>query len=125
MDPNDTKLPHSYFAPPGAVRVSAAALKMAREFDEAVRRATSQDDWIVTFDWAFARSVRQRPGCPTEDIGPGLDLITYARSDTPPEVIQRVEGVTFAIKIPSHIYNASTQRLIDVDETAFSKLVLR
>jgi hypothetical protein len=98
---------------------------MAREFDQQVRRVTSDRDWLVSFDWAFARSARSRPDASFEDVGPGLDLVTYARSDTPPELIQRVGGIEFAIRIPKDVHASSAEGLIDVDETAFSKLVLR
>ena len=37
MSPDYTKPPYSYYAPPGAVRVSAAAVEMARTFGEQVR----------------------------------------------------------------------------------------
>jgi hypothetical protein len=60
-----------------------------------------------------------------EDIGPGLDIVAYDRPDVPAEVVQQRDGIAFAANIPSRIYEASAERLIDVDETAFSKLVLR
>jgi hypothetical protein len=60
-----------------------------------------------------------------EDIGPGLDIAAYDHRDVPLEVVQQRDGIAFAINIPSRIYEAYTEYLIDVDETAFSKLVLR
>jgi hypothetical protein len=60
-----------------------------------------------------------------EELGPGLDLVAFEQSALPDETIHRAEGVTFVIKIPSQVYEASTLRLIDVDEKTFSKLVLR
>jgi hypothetical protein len=125
MGPDYTKPPYSSYAPPGTVRVSAAALAMARDFSEQVRRAKSTGDQLIAFDWAISRGVRRRVDGPMEEIGPGLDLVSFGLGGTPKEVIQRVAGVTFAVRIPRHIYEASAQRLIDIDETAFSKLVLR
>ena len=113
------------FAPPGAVEVSPAAWQMAREFDERVRRSKSYKEWVIAFDWADARSIRRRIDGPMEDIGPGLDIVAYDRPDVPPEAVQQRDGIAFAIHIPSRVYEASTERLIDVDETAFSKVVLR
>jgi hypothetical protein len=117
--------PHWYFARPGEVTVSAAALEFARKFDKAARAAMSDTDWIVTFEWILECRVRYRPDGPWEDMGPGLSLTTYARSDTPANVIQRVGELEFAIKVPKDIYEQAAERLIDVDETAFSKLALR
>ena len=119
------KEPHCYFAEPGEVAVSPAALELARQFEMAVRQARPGGDWLVTFDWALGRRVRHRPDGPWEDFGPGVDLGAGPRSDTPPELIQRVDGLDFAIKVPREIYEQFPERLIDVDETAFSKLALR
>lgn len=113
------------FAPPDAVKVSPAAWTMAREFDERVRRSGSYKEWVISFNWGDSRSIRRRIDGPMEDIGPGLDIVAYDRSDVPAEAVQQRDGVAFAINIPSRIYEASTERLIDVDETTFSKVVLR
>jgi hypothetical protein len=123
MTPDYTKPPYSYYAPPGTIQVSAAALQMAREFGEQVARTKSNQ--VIAFDWAISRGVRRRVDGPMEELGPGLDLVSFEAASVPKEVIQRLDGLTFAIRIPKHVYDASTQRLIDVDETAFSKLVLR
>ena len=124
MNPDYTKPPYSYFALPGAVRVSPAVMEFARKFGEHVQR-TMGGNRVVTFDWAFARSVRRHKDGPTEDIGPGLHLGICDRSDLPAPVVQRVGNFSFAIQIPIHVYEASKERLVDFDETAFSKLVLR
>jgi hypothetical protein len=123
MASNYTKPPHSYYAPPGMIALSSAALELARQFGEQTKRA--KPDQVVAFDWAISRGVRRRIDGPMEELGPGLDLVSFDAASVPKDVIQRVEGVTFAVRIPKHVYETSAQRLIDVDETAFSKLVLR
>jgi hypothetical protein len=115
----------SAFAPPGSIKISNDAWKLAREFDERVRRSRSYKEWVISFNWGDSRSIRRRIDGPMEDVGPGLDIVAYDRADVPTEAVRRKDGIAFAIKIPSRIYEASIQRLIDVDETAFSKLVLR
>ena len=125
MVPDHDELAEEFFAPPGAVRVSPAALKMVQEFGGRVRRAPSDANWISGFEWFFARSIRPRPDAPWEDMGPGLALGAYARSDLPPAAVQRIGGVELVIKIPRHVYESSTERLIDVDAIAPFKLVLR
>jgi hypothetical protein len=124
MSPDHTKPPYSYYAPPGAVRVSASALEMARTFAEQVARASSGQ--VIVFDWAISRGVRRRVDGPMEELGPGVDLVSLDARDVPSDVIQRVDGVSFAIKIPKAVYDPSAERLIDVDHTALRfKLVLR
>jgi hypothetical protein len=122
---NGFRSPFSVFAPPGSIRISDEAWNLAREFDERVRRSRSYKEWVISFDWGDSRSIRRRIDGPMEDVGPGLDIVAYDRTDVPNEAVQRKDGIMFAIKIPSRIYQLSVHRLIDVDETAFSKVVLR
>lgn len=123
--PDYSKPPLSYYTPPGIIRVSPEALKMARDLYETVRGMPKVRQPLVSFDWATARSVRRAPGAPEEDVGPGLDLGAGERSDAPPEAIQSIDGVEFTIMVPREVYEKSRECLIDVDNTAFSKLVLR
>src|SRR5215207_3642676 len=119
MEPDHDKLAEEFFTPPGTVTVSPAALKMVREFGGRVRRAPSDGSWISGFEWFFARSVRPRLEAPWEEMDPGLGLGAYARSELPPKAVQRIGGVELVTKIPRRVYESSTERLIDVDETAF------
>ena len=65
--------PYEYFTPPGVVGVSEAALTMARQFDEHVKRTISRDNWVVGFEW-FTRkgsaSSRRAMAGPWSGIGP-------------------------------------------------------
>jgi hypothetical protein len=112
------------FAPPGIIKVSAPALKLARGFDETIKR-TQRGDWVVAFDWAHSIGVRRGPDQPLEDIGACLTLGAFERHEIPPGFTQTIDGVEFAIKIPSDIWKKSIQRLIDADETLLFKLILR
>jgi hypothetical protein len=125
MSSDDTKAQQGLFALPGVVGVSAPALEMARKFDKHVKSTRSGDEWVIAFDWAISRGIRRRVDGPMEELGPGLDLVAFKRCDVPDEAVQHVEDVTFVIKTPGQVYEASSQRLIDVDEKAFSNLVLR
>jgi hypothetical protein len=125
MASNRFRSPPRHFVAPGSVKVSPAAWKLAREFDERVRRSKSYDEWVICFNWGDSRGIRRRVDGPMEDVGPGLDIVAYDRADVPTEFVQLNGGIAYAIQIPSRIYEPSTERLIDVDETAFSKLVLR
>ena len=81
---------------------------------------------VIVFDWAISRGVRRRVDGPMEELGPGVDLVSVDARAVPSDVIQRVDGVAFAIKIPKAVYDPSAERLIDVDHTALRfKLVLR
>jgi uncharacterized protein YuzE len=50
-DEPDDDNPYEYFTPPGVVGVSEAALTMARQFDEHVKRTISRDGRVVGFEW--------------------------------------------------------------------------
>jgi hypothetical protein len=127
MAPDYSKPPYSFYAPPGTVRVSAAALQLAREFAEEIAptRPEPEDDWVISFDWADSRFIRRVVDGPREELGAGLDLAASRRSDVPPDVVQIVDDLEFAIRIPRHVREASKERLIDYDETVLSKLTLR
>jgi hypothetical protein len=124
MAPDYSKPPYSFFAPPGIVKISEPALQMARRFFETISE-TKTSDWIISFDWAESRFFRKPAHGPRIELGAGLDIVAYDRVDVPSEVIQSIDGLDLAIKIPSSIYEKSTLRLIDVDETEVSKLTLR
>ena len=114
------------FALPGIVEVSAAALQMAREFGDQLRQQMPDQDWVVCFDWADSRQMRfPRPGGMMRELGPGFDLAAYERHKVPDEVLQNIEGATFAIKMPSRVWINSAKRLIDVDAKTESGLTLR
>lgn len=116
--------PHSFFAAPGAVRVSASALRMAREFSAQVGATMPGCDQVIAFDWADSRFVRRPAGGPRVELGPGLDIVAYDRADIPADVIQTIDGFDFAVRIPKNIYEARSLRLIDIDAGAASGLTL-
>jgi hypothetical protein len=110
------------------IAVSPAALAMAREFAQAARETRPGKDWLVCFDWAYSRTMRfPRPGGPMQELGPGLDLTAYERSEVPKECVDAAQGFEFAVKVPSSVWLHSQRRLIDVDNSTSSlwRLVLR
>jgi hypothetical protein len=136
MAPDYTKSPYSDFAPPGTVKVSAAALEQARQFSKEIHeqgtpffddghRIRPINDWVVSFEWAQSRSVRRQATGPREELGAGLVISARERSGFPPEVIHTAGDLEFAIKIPRRVWEKSKLRLIDVDETVLCKVSLR
>jgi hypothetical protein len=114
------------FTSPGLIKVSDAALQMAREFADFVQQNRPDEDWVVGFDWADSRQMRfPRPGGPMQELGPSIDLAGYERRSVPDEVIQTIDGIAFAIKVPSRVWLNSAKRLIDIDQNAESGLTLR
>jgi hypothetical protein len=114
------------FTSPGLVKVSSAALRMAREFSDQLRQQMPDQDWVVGFDWADSRQMRfPRPGGAMQELGPGFDLAAFERRNVPDAVIQTIEGTTFAMKVPSRVWLNSAKRLIDVDPNNGSGLTLR
>ena len=122
-DPYDGLL-ENVFVPPGTINVSAAALKYARDFIETVAAAHG-NHYIATFEWSQSITVRPTPDATPEPVDDCLTLGAYERKDVPPEAIQTVDGVEFAINIPVEILQASARRVIDLDKSMFFKLALR
>jgi hypothetical protein len=106
--------PYSSYAPPGVLKVSASALQIARHRPQ-----------VIVFGWRDSGWVRKPPGGPRIELGPGIDLGACDAADVPRDVLQTVDGVEFAVRIPRHIYENSALRLIDADETEASALRLR
>jgi hypothetical protein len=119
-----TKNTDREFNPPGFIKVSPAALKLARDFSETIK-FTQKGDWVVIFHWAHSISVRPEPNAPLQDIGACLMLGASERNEIPSNVSQTGGGVEFAVEIPKEIWEKSIQRLIDIDEKQFFKLALR
>ena len=114
------------FTLPRLLKVSAAALRMARDFGDFLKQDKPDQDWVVCFDWADSRQMRfPRPSGAMQELGPGFDLAAYERKNVPDEVMQAIDGVAFAIKVPSRVWLNSAKRLIDVDPRDSSGLVLR
>ena len=110
--------------PLGEFGVLAGGGRWAGLLGEQVARASSGQ--VIVFEWAISRGVRRRVDGPMEELGPGVDLVSLDAGAVPSDVIQRVDGVAFAIRIPKAVYDLSAERLIDVDHTALRfKLVLR
>ncbi len=112
------------FTPPGLIKVSAAALKFARDFRAAAKGAY-HGDCVVTFDWAYSVSLGRGPDMPPEDIGACLMLGAYERRHVPNGFTQTVDGLEFAVKIPVAVWQNSSQRLIDFDPSEIFKLKLK
>jgi hypothetical protein len=119
------RLPDDWFSPPGIVTVSHAAMALAKAFEAEARKNHPHETWIVAFDWADSRRVRDRGTNNWRDLGAGLDLAAYESWKVPAKNIHETEGFRFAVKIPGQILEASPEKLIDADATAVSGLVLR
>ncbi len=118
-------IPISFFALPGVVAVAPAALQLAREFGEHIKETRPEQTWVTTFHWSDERRVRLPGTNDWEELGAGLDLGAYEPSELPEGVTQTIDGVQFAVMIPSPAYEKAKQRLIDRDDSLPSKLVLR
>jgi len=77
------------------------------------------------FGWADERRVRKPSDGPWIELGPGLDLHGRDVADVPRGVLQTIDGVEFAVRIPRHIYESRPLRLIDTDAEDVSGLTLR
>jgi hypothetical protein len=124
MTDHSKTLLESVFVTPGTLDVSAAALNYARDFIATVAAAHG-DNYVATFDWSQSITARPTPDGTPEHVDDCLMLGAYERSDVPPEAIQTVDGVEFAIRMPDEVLQASVRRVIDLDKSFFFNFVLR
>src|ERR1044072_4233281 len=115
---------HDGLVAPGVLRVSPAALNYAREVIAAVTAAHG-DGNMVMFDWVDLQTSRADPNGPLQVVRDFLDVGAISRSEIPADAIQTVDGVDFVIQIPLKTLQKSVQRLIDFDENAYARLVLK
>jgi hypothetical protein len=106
------------------LKLSPKALNYVRDFVEGTT-GFGDRDWVASIDWCTSATIKRGPDRPVENIGPGLSLGAYERRQIPAGYTQVVEGIEFALKIPSAIWSQSVERLIDLDESLLFKLVLR
>ena len=90
---------HKDFVAPGVLRVSAEALKYARDFIELVTAAHG-DGHIAVFDWSTKVEYRTDPQAPLQTVYDCLGLGADHRREIPPDAVQTVDGLDFAIVIP-------------------------
>ena len=115
---------HREFVAPGVLRVSPEALKYARDFIETVTAAHG-DGYIAIFGWVDLQTSKPDPDGPLEVVKDFLDVGAISRSEIPPDAIQTVDGLDFAIDSALRILQESVERLIDFDENAVARLVLK
>jgi hypothetical protein len=125
MSGSDDVVPRSFFALPGVVSVTPAALELAREFGEHINETRPGETWIATFQWSDQRRVRSPGTNQWQELGAGLDLGAYEQSELPEGVVQTIDGIEFAVMVPAPAYEKAEQRLIDKDDSTPSKLILR
>jgi hypothetical protein len=65
------------------------------------------------------------PDGPLQVVKDFLDLGAISRSQIPADAVQTIDGLDIVIQIPREILQKSVQRLIDIDENAFDRLVLK
>jgi hypothetical protein len=125
MTPIDfSRPPYSFFAPPGSVDISPSALALARAFLEKASRSQPELRWVVAFDWADERRVREKGSNTWTDLGPGIDLAAYQEDDLPGGVAEIVDGIMVALKIPGHLAQGDARRRIERDDSLMSGLRL-
>jgi hypothetical protein len=115
---------HDGLVAPGVLRVSPDALNYARAFIETVTAAHGEGN-IAIFGWADMCTFKTDPDGPTQVVKDFLDLGGISRSEIPADAVQTVDGFDFVIEIPLKVLQKSVQRLIDMDENAFARLVLK
>lgn len=119
-----SKLFDEVFIETGIVRVSDAALQMAREF-AGVSRAGPSGRRVATFDWAQSITISDHAGAPEREVGPCFILGAYEREDVPPDCIERVGRFQYAIRMPREVLAQGAERIIDADESVPFGLVFR
>jgi hypothetical protein len=121
MSLNDNDL----FVAPERISLSLSARDLALAYALKVNETSPDRRFLVVFDWADERRARQKGTNNWHDLGPGLDLVAYHRSQVPAPCVVRADDFEFAVKIPAEVLPRKADILIDVDGTVPHQLVLK
>ncbi|MGH6726248.1 MAG: hypothetical protein ACREB8_06855 [Pseudolabrys sp.] len=80
-------------APRGSVKLTAQASAKIRSFMREARRTTPNEDFIVSLGWAIDGKSKGPEDKTWTSILDGLLLGTWLRSQLPPDVIDKVDGI--------------------------------
>lgn len=97
------------FTPPGTIRVTEAALELAKKF-----QASIPAGWIVVFRWYDGRRERASKEAPWVDMGPGLDLGTFQTGDIPEKAFYHAGSFRYAVLIRADIVESHPLKTIDL-----------
>ncbi len=122
---NATRDPmRDWFVPAGTIGFSEAAIDLALEFHKLATKTRPNEDWIAVFDWSDSRRFRVKASNTWHDLGAGLDLAVYQRNQVPIEAIDNRHGFALGCKIRPEKVAHADRKVIDIDPTDSSKLVL-
>ncbi|MGE3246416.1 MAG: hypothetical protein AB7F96_02735 [Beijerinckiaceae bacterium] len=121
---NDYVIPASFYSKPEDVEISDAAFELAREYFKKMVDTYPGKKWVVVFDWADSRRVRQKGTNNFDDIGSGLDLAAYEAHQVPTEMIAAVSRIRLALRLSHHVVQASANKRIERDDRQFGQLAL-
>jgi hypothetical protein len=84
---------HNGVAARGSVTLTAPALAKIRSFMRQARIAEPNEDWIASLEWVIDQRSRGPEDRSLTSIGAGLVLGVFSRSQVPPDVIDKVDGI--------------------------------
>jgi hypothetical protein len=115
--------PDEPWVPPRVISLSPKVVAYTREFIVSVHEQHSKI-WIAGIGWDTSVVVKDSPDAVPRELGPGLSLGAYRREEVPTSFIDRAGDLEFVLHIPREVWEASKQRLIDIDESLLFKLRL-
>jgi hypothetical protein len=121
-----TDIPSDLIVPRGALRLSPRMLSLCRDFAVQYGLTHPHSRNVTAISWAERRSYRLADESDWVDQGPGFDLGGMERRGLPAHAIHVFEGVEIFLQIPSVVWRASEERMIDVEErNGMTEVVLR
>lgn len=101
------------FTPPGRVRLSPAARRLASELSGAAARG-GDPAGVVVFHWTDEHR-RRVSRTEWRRSGPGLRVDLHDRRLVPANMIETVDGVEVAVRVPPHILQRRPDPVIDTE----------
>jgi hypothetical protein len=111
------------WVPPDTITLSPRVRGFAREFIESVNGERG-NAWIASIGWATSVTIKDSRDAAPQAVGPGLSLGADRRNEVPPEAIDRVDGLEFVLRVPREVWERSSLKRIEFDESLLFKLKL-
>lgn len=91
--------------PKGSVKLTARAMATVKSFMRQARIAEPKEDYVASIGWVIGQRSRGPEDTRWTDLGPGLSLGAYSRSEVPPDVVDKVQGmeIIFTADSPSRL----------------------
>ncbi len=92
------------------IKISDSAIHALNEFWKDMELFPQKSPMIVCFDWAESRSFRVSKTGGWTELGEGIDLVAYDKTDIPEEFVFQIGDIPVAVRLNEVYFSKSIQK---------------